>query len=193
MVDGGAARLILGLGNPGPRFAETRHNVGFACVDGLAEQLGLTWVDLHVTDAAWVASTSGRAPPLVLAKPSTFMNSSGEAARKLLARLKLAPSRMLVVYDDMDLPLGVLRLRERGSAGTHNGMRSVIQAVQTENFPRLRIGIGQKRADDARAFVLGRFDPHEQAIADASLQRAREAALAWAALGASAAMNRFNA
>jgi PTH1 family peptidyl-tRNA hydrolase len=186
-------RLIVGLGNPGPRYADTRHNVGFRCVESLAERLDATWTDERARTASRVALGLARGTPIVLAEPQTFMNVSGAAVEKLLKTLHLSPARLLMVYDDMDLPLGSIRLRERGSAGTHNGMRSVVATLGTEQFPRLRIGVGQAADRDAREHVLSSFAPDERAVADAAVERAAQAALTWAAEGASAAMNRYNA
>jgi peptidyl-tRNA hydrolase, PTH1 family len=181
----GEARLIVGLGNPGPEYADTRHNVGFQCVDRLAERLGSRWA---ACDDALVA-VAGR---LVLAKPQTFMNRSGSAVAGLLKRLEILPSQALVVYDDMDLPFATLRLRARGSAGTHNGMRSVLEALGTPDIARLRIGISQAEPGTAIDHVLSAFTPEEQPIIDAAVERAADAALAWSNEGAEVAMNRYN-
>jgi len=129
----------------------------------------------------------------VLAKPQTFMNRSGTAVAALLQRLAIAPEdRCLVVYDDMDLPFGNLRLRERGSGGTHNGMRSVVRELHTEQVARLRVGIGQSRPGEATDHVLGEFTPEEQDDVQALVERAADAATAWAIDGPSVAMNRYN-
>jgi PTH1 family peptidyl-tRNA hydrolase len=130
---------------------------------------------------------------VVLAKPTTFMNRSGTAVRELIRFLGLESHDVLVVYDDMDLPFGRLRLRERGSPGTHNGMRSIVTELHTEDVPRLRIGIGQAQPGEATSHVLSEFDPDQREEIDALIQRAAEAALAWAEMGAAAAMNRYNA
>ena len=187
-VPPGEARLIVGLGNPGPEYADTRHNVGFRCLDRLADRLGASWVFLQL-HAAVVAVADGR---LVLAKPQTFMNRSGPAVARLLERLAIPPHQALVIYDDMDLPLGTLRLRARGSAGTHNGMRSVLAAVGTEEVARLRIGIGQAAPGNAVDHVLSGFSPDEQPTVDETLERAASAAQSWAKEGAEVAMNRYN-
>jgi PTH1 family peptidyl-tRNA hydrolase len=129
---------------------------------------------------------------LVLVKPQTYMNRSGAAVRLLLEQLEVQRAQCLVIYDDMDLPFGALRLRERGSAGTHNGMRSVVEALGSEDIPRLRIGISQAHTSTAIEHVLGGFSAAEQAQVDQVVRRAADAAQAWAKLGASAAMNRYN-
>jgi len=185
-------RLVVGLGNPGPEYANTRHNLGFRAVDALAQRCAAAWSPLGDADCL-VAVGHTPEVSLVLAKPHTYMNRSGSAVRRLLERLELGRDRCLIVYDDMDLPFGALRLRQRGSAGTHNGMRSVVGALGTEDVPRLRIGISQAaRPGGAIDHVLGEFAPDEQAQVDELVTRAAEAALAWASQGAEAAMNRYN-
>jgi PTH1 family peptidyl-tRNA hydrolase len=185
-------RLVVGLGNPGTQYGATRHNVGFRCVDLLAAQHGAAWRDAGGGVQGLVAILAEHEPPLVLVKPLTFMNRSGDAIARLVERLALPLADLMVVYDDMDLPLGALRLRERGSAGTHNGMRSIVQALGSDAFPRLRLGVGQAGAHDARDYVLSGFDAAEQPLADAAVARAAQAVLTWAAQGAQLAMNRFN-
>jgi peptidyl-tRNA hydrolase, PTH1 family len=185
-VPPGQAKLIVGLGNPGPEYAGTRHNVGFQCVDLIAERLGARWLRL---DDALVAVADEK---LVLAKPLTFMNRSGPAVARLLDRRAVPTSQALVIYDDMDLPLGTLRLRARGSAGTHNGMRSVIAALGTEHLARLRIGIGQASPGGAIDHVLSGFTPDERPLVQEQLERAADAGLSWANEGAEVAMNRYN-
>ena len=134
----------MGLGNPGPEFAETRHNLGFRCVEGLAQRYGGGWRDRRHDLESLVARIEPEGDvTIVLARPQTFMNRSGTAVRALLERLGIEPGQCLVVYDDMDLPFGALRLRERGSPGTHNGMRSIVATLGTDAVPRLRIGISQ--------------------------------------------------
>ncbi|MBI2756646.1 MAG: aminoacyl-tRNA hydrolase [Chloroflexi bacterium] len=186
-------RLVVGLGNPGSRFAETRHNVGFMLVDRIAWGANARWQPAPGA-AALVAVVPARGPgaSMVLAKPLTFMNASGDAVEPLRLRLGLAPRHVLVAYDDMDLPLGALRLRERGSAGTHNGMKSLVARLQTDRFPRLRIGIGQSGARDARDYVLGGFTSAEAETLAQVLSDAEQAVHVWAAEGAAVAMNRFN-
>jgi peptidyl-tRNA hydrolase, PTH1 family len=185
-VDQDQARLIVGLGNPGPKYAHTRHNVGFQCLDVLASRLGLDWA---TDDASLVAVAADR---IVLAKPQTFMNRSGQAVRDTLELLKLENEHALVVYDEMDLAFGVLRLRERGSPGTHNGMRSVVSSLGSENIPRLRVGIGQSSPGEATSHVLSEFSDEERDAVDELVKRAADAVLAWAEQGAMVAMNRYN-
>jgi peptidyl-tRNA hydrolase, PTH1 family len=184
---------VVGLGNPGPEFAETRHNLGFRCVDLLARRCSAAWHDKRAAFAAQVAvAHPTNELNVVLAKPQTFMNRSGTSVRDLLEAVKLQPRHALVVFDEMDLPFGTLRLRERGSAGTHNGMRSVVATLQTEEIPRLRIGIGQGQPGAATDHVLGEFSPEERKEVESLVERAADAVLDWAELGANAAMNRYN-
>jgi PTH1 family peptidyl-tRNA hydrolase len=129
---------------------------------------------------------------LVLAKPQTFMNRSGSAVRALIQKLGVGHQQCLVVYDDMDLPFGTLRLRERGSPGTHNGMRSVIAALEDDDVPRLRVGISQASPGGATAHVLSEFQPAEREAVQDLVQRAADASVAWAIDGAAVAMNRYN-
>jgi PTH1 family peptidyl-tRNA hydrolase len=187
------SRLIVGLGNPGPEYADTRHNLGFRCVEELARRYHAAWQDKTVGLASKVAVVRP-APDMtvVLAKPQTFMNRSGPAVRDLVGFLKLDTRRTLVVYDEMDLPFGRLRLRERGSAGTHNGMRSVVSSQHSDDVARLRVGIGQSAPGEATLHVLGEFADEEEAAVDDLIARSADAALDWAEHGAAVAMNRYN-
>lgn len=192
-LDAERTRLIVGLGNPGPEYADTRHNIGFRTVEEIARRFGAPWQDKTAGLDSLVALVRRDEPPnLVLAKPQTYMNRSGTAVRDLLEFLKLQPQQALVVYDDMDLPFGTLRLRERGSAGTHNGMRSVLSSLGTQDVARLRVGISQSGPGEATNHVLSDFTEDEQEEAQELIQTAAEAALSWAELGASVAMNRYN-
>lgn len=183
-------RLIVGLGNPGEEYAKTRHNMGFRVVDELAHRWGLRfqrgkWRSL-------VAAGSAHGQSIVLLKPQTYMNDSGQAVGGAVAFYKLAPGDLLVVYDEIDLPLGRLRLREQGSHGGHNGVRSIIQHLHTQEFPRLRVGVGRPQRGDAADHVLSTFRKHEQPIADELVQRAADAVEVVLKDGLVAAMNRFN-
>ena len=192
-LEPGRTRLIVGLGNPGPEYADTRHNVGFRAVEDIARRYNAAWQDKTTAFNALVAVIPREAEPnLVLAKPQTYMNRSGTAVRDLVDFLKLDPTQALIVYDDMDLPFGTLRLRERGSAGTHNGMRSVVNTLGTQDIPRLRMGISQSHPGEATNHVLGEFTPEEQDEVEELVQKAADAALSWAELGAAVAMNRYN-
>jgi PTH1 family peptidyl-tRNA hydrolase len=181
----GVRRVLVGLGNPGPEYADTRHNVGFRVVEEVARRRGASWRD-------GPQSRIARADELLLVKPLTFMNRSGAAVSAILEEVTLAPEDVLVVYDEMDLPFGALRLRERGSPGTHNGMRNVVHILRTDNVPRLRVGIGQSRPGGATDHVLGVFDDEERVAVDELVNRAADAALSWAIEGPAIAMNRYN-
>jgi peptidyl-tRNA hydrolase, PTH1 family len=185
-------RLIIGLGNPGPEYADTRHNLGFRCVEEIARRYAARWSDRRDDLDSLIAVARTDEVTLVLAKPQTFMNRSGSAIRALIDKLGIEPARCLVVYDDMDLPFGAVRLRERGSPGTHNGMRSVVSSLQTDAIPRLRIGISQASPGEATSHVLSEFGPGERAAVDELVKRAADAAIAWAIQGAAVAMNRYN-
>lgn len=167
-------QLLIGLGNPGERYSDTRHNVGFLVLDRLVASAGASFRHqgrLH-GDLAEVGSGSER---VRLLKPQTFMNDSGRSIRAALDWFRLTPGQLLILVDDMDLPLGRLRLRANGSAGGHNGLRSAIAHLGTEDFPRLRIGIGapgsnpQERRERTISHVLGRFTAEERPALDAVL------------------------
>lgn len=184
-------RTLLGLGNPGRRYARTRHNLGFRVADAVAERLGGRFA--HSGYGCRFALCDLDGSPLLLAKPTTYMNRSGEAARSLLVGLGVEPRSMLVVCDDVDLPLGRIRIRGSGGPGTHNGLRSVVDLLGTQDFPRLRLGIGVKEApEDLAEFVLSPFEPEEVPVVEEMVKRASEAALCFFREGLETAMNRFN-
>ncbi len=181
--------LVVGLGNPGDRYASTRHNVGFRVVEELASRHGTAgWVRFelcHVT-SVWLA------PRLLLARPVTFMNRSGDAVEWLLDHLEIQPDQMLVVLDDVDLALGTLRLRSAGGPGTHNGLRDVCDRVG-DSFPRLRLGVrGDDGWDDLASYVLSPFTQEELLPAEAMVKRAADAAETANQDGLVLAMSRFN-
>ena len=187
-------KLVVGLGNPGREYRETRHNVGFKVVDEIARRHALTFAmaPSQVPDA-FVVKKFG-AQPLLLAKPLTFMNRSGDAVSALSRYYGIEPADLLIVYDDIDLPFSRLRARARGSAGTHNGMRSVVERLGTTEFPRLRLGVG--RGDSRRDLadhVLAKFEPDEQSGLDEFITRAADAAEMFAADGILKVMNVYNA
>ena len=184
-------KIVVGLGNPGEQYAKTRHNIGWLVVDRMADRAG--WGGRGRTrDAAAVVQGRYRGLDLVLAKPLTYMNLSGTAVRKLLARERAPIGDILVVTDDFALPFGKMRFRESGSHGGHNGLASIIEEMGTEKFNRLRVGIGDP-ARGAVDHVLGRFEPSEQSRLDELLDAAADAVEAWARDGVSKAANRFNA
>lgn len=184
--------LIVGLGNPGERYVRTRHNIGFRSVDTLAERHGLTFRPQRANSQLAEGNIHGQR--VVLAKPQTYMNLSGQAVVALCNWYKIDPAReLLVIYDDLDLPFAKLRIRERGSAGTHNGMRSIVAQLGTTEFPRLRVGIGQPPGKMAAAdYVLGRFTPDEEAALPDLLGRIADAVEVILREGLTTAMNRYN-
>ena len=183
-------KIVVGLGNPGRQYEGTRHNVGWMVLDRLAERAGLSG-RAKAREAAAVVRGRSDGLDLVLVKPTTYMNLSGVAVRKVLARERAPLADMLVVVDDFALPLGRLRLREQGSAGSHNGLRSIIGELGNQNFARLRVGIGEPTRN-ARDHVLSRFRADEQALVDEVVDAAAEAVLDWAREGPNRAANRWN-
>ncbi len=186
----GERYLVVGLGNPGPQYAGHRHNVGFQVVDVLARRHG---VRFRGRRRALVAEGTIAGRAVVVAKPLTFMNLSGEAVAELVRAYAITPARLLVVYDDMDLPLGKLRLRPRGGSGGHRGMASVIRALGTDAVPRLRVGIGRPPPHvDPATYVLRDFSPQEEEVMEIVRQEAADAVDVWLAEGIQVAMDRFN-
>jgi PTH1 family peptidyl-tRNA hydrolase len=184
-------RLIVGLGNPGRSYEKTRHNVGFRCLDQLRSLLGADKPRRNWKSLVCEARVCDRI--VYLLAPQTYMNNSGEAVREAVSFLRLDPSELLVLYDDLDLPVGMLRLRQKGSAGGHNGMKSVIGQLGTDQFARIRVGIGRPALDVAVIdHVLTRFSKAELALAQAAEQRAAEAARAAITEPFVDVMNRYN-
>lgn len=190
--------LIVGLGNPGATYAGNRHNVGYWTVNRLAKRLSVD-VDRH-TKVASVGEGRHRGMRLVLAKPRTYMNESGHAIRELLNRYRLQPRQMLLIYDDLDLPVARVRVRERGGAGGQKGMKSILDAAGTQEFPRIRIGIGRPLYNGEPSWdpevvsrwVLGNPPPEQKKLLEAAAERAVDAALCCLDDGLAEAMNRFN-
>lgn len=184
-------KLIAGLGNPGEKYRDTRHNVGFRVVDDLARRAGLVF---EASPAGAVQARWRRGADVVLlAKPLTFMNLSGDAVGALGRYYKVSVADTLVVTDDVNLPLGRLRVRASGTEGGHNGLKSIAAALGTIDYPRLRIGVG--RGDTRRDLadhVLARFEADEQAAIDAAIARAADAAEMWLDRGIEDVMNAFN-
>ena len=180
-------RLLVGLGNPGREYVGTRHNVGFMIADRLAAKSRAEFR----TERDWKA-TMAKAGDFLLCKPLTFMNSSGKSVRAVSDFYKIATAEMLIVLDDTALPLGRLRLRPEGSAGGHNGLKSVFEHLGTNQVPRLRIGIGEAEPGEAIGHVLGRFGLEEKPVLEQSLDRAEAAVACVLERGVQAAMNSFN-
>lgn len=155
-------RLIVGLGNPGKKYEQTRHNIGFLVIDELAKQLNVE-VNQNKFNALIVQTRIGTEKVLLM-KPQTFMNLSGEAVIQAMNFYQIDPEELLVIYDDLDLPSGKLRLREKGSAGGHNGIKNIIQHLHTQEFNRIRIGVGKNPLIDTKDYVLGKIPAEEKKL-----------------------------
>ncbi len=184
--------VILGLGNPGPEYEGTRHNVGYQVIDRIAERCRIV-LRPHSPTHSVAGKGRWRGRAFTVAKPQTWMNRSGESARSFQRRMRLSGRDFLIVLDDLHLPVGTLRLRQGGSAGGHNGMQNIIDALQDEQIPRLRVGIGQAfQRGRQKDYVLSHFNEGERVTMGQMLNHARDAALAFVAEGVVPAMNRFN-
>lgn len=184
--------VLCGLGNPGFRYSQTRHNAGFMLVDRIARRCGSVFRAGFLSQAV-TCSVELEGHEMLLLKPMTFMNLSGRAVRELLARFSLSLSDLLIVYDDVALTLGRIRLRRSGSAGGHNGMKSIVEILGTREIARLRIGVaGESLPHDLSEYVLADFEPEELTILDEVLDRAVEACLVLLKDGLDQAMSRFN-
>jgi PTH1 family peptidyl-tRNA hydrolase len=187
-------KVIVGLGNPGGEYERTRHNIGWMVLDAFAKKFRID-ITKHEKNAM---TGSGRVAggSVLVAKPLTFMNLSGDAVKLLLNAYAESPSDLMIVYDDIDLPTGRLRIRPSGSSGTHNGMRSIVSSLATESFPRLRFGVrGASYSETAprlRDYVLDDFDADEQPLVDAGIARAVDALVLFARGDLRRAMNEFN-
>jgi len=184
-------KLIVGLGNPGSRYRGTRHNVGWEVLDRLARKHGIAIEE----DTGWAEVGRGAIGPhrVALARPMTYVNASGTAVVDLKRRYRVKAADLFLIVDDLDLPLGRLRLRPKGTAGGHNGLRSVIEALGTDSFPRMRVGIGRPPGKaDAADHVLARFSAEERQMLNDALDRAVEALEVAIVDGMDVAMNRFN-
>jgi len=186
-----SVRAVIGLGNPGPDYARSRHNLGFRVVDALARKCGVALKRVR-TLLAWFGRGECRGYPLVLCKPATFMNESGRSARRLLEYCRLTPQDLLVVVDDVRLPPGQVRLRPRGGAGGHHGLESIIREIGSSDFPRLRIGIGGVEKDDLTGHVLSEASGAEERAYREAVETAVRAVGRIVSEGLERAMNEFN-
>ena len=184
------AKLIVGLGNPGKEYARNRHNVGFQLLDKVAEKHELS-VD-RIESRALLAEGELAGKQVMFLKPLTYMNQSGQAVRPAVRRYNIPTEDILIVYDDLDLPLGQVRLRERGGAGGHKGMRSVISSLGTQDIARLRIGIGRPKRGSPEEYVLQDFTLEESIIMEGSFEKALSALECFLREGITAAMNEYN-
>ena len=187
-----AGWMLVGLGNPGGKYERSRHNVGFRTIDGLCKKLGCRADRLRLKALTGFCELGGE--KVLLVKPMTYMNLSGQAVRPLADYYKIPPEHILVVFDDVSLPVGKLRVRPDGSAGGHNGVKSLIAELGTQDFPRIRIGVGEKPHPDydLADWVLSSFSSQEEKLLAPVLERAIEAAEAVIEEGPARAMNRFN-
>jgi PTH1 family peptidyl-tRNA hydrolase len=191
-------KLIVGLGNPGQSYARNRHNIGFRCLNSFARRQGIRF------DSRWEKARVGLGrvvgDSVVLAKPQTFMNLSGMSVSRLVKKYNVALGDLLVVHDDLDLPLGRIRIRGGGSSGGHKGVNSIISSLGGQDFPRLRVGIGRPVAGEDQfeagggvlSFVLGDFTPEEARIVAQVIPRVSQAIACFLIEGVSSAMNRYN-
>ena len=182
--------IIAGLGNPGKKYEETRHNMGFMAVDFLAEKY-----DIKVNKIRFRALTGeGRiaGQKVLLLKPQTYMNLSGESIRLALEYYKVNPQELIVIYDDIDIQAGMIRIRKKGSAGTHNGMRNILYHIRTEDFPRIRVGIGSGRKEDMIDYVTGSVPKDEITLLKEAADKAACGAACIVEKGIEKAMNEYN-
>lgn len=183
--------VLAGLGNMGPQYERTRHNVGFDTIDFLAAQYRVS--SFKFKHKALVTECIIQGQKTLLVKPQTYMNNSGEALREIMDFYKLSPSDFVVIYDDIDLEVGRLRIRPKGSAGTHNGMRSIVTHFNSDDFPRIRIGIGKPPEKmDLAAFVLSRFTEEERKLVNSCIENASLAAVTLLTSSVEVAMSKYN-
>ena len=190
--------IIAGLGNPGSKYENTRHNLGFITVDRLAEKFNISIKKIKFKSLIGEGIISGN--KVVIVKPQTFMNSSGEAIREVMAFYKEDIANLMVIYDDIDIPVGDIRIRKSGSAGTHNGMRSVVYQLKDDGFPRIRIGIKPQRESEEKEepkidiidYVLGGFRHEEIEPLEKAIDNAVDAIIGYMESGIDIAMNKYN-
>jgi PTH1 family peptidyl-tRNA hydrolase len=190
-------KLIVGLGNPGKNYARNRHNAGFQCLNYIARLHSIRLDRRQCHARVGIGEVTGE--KLLLARPATFVNLSGQSIACLMRKHSVSLSDLLVIYDDLDLPLGKIRLRQSGSSGGHKGMNSIISALDSEDFPRIRVGIGRPQAekqsmseDTVVSYVLSNFTPAEEAIIKPAIAKVAEAIDCFLTEGTKAAMNKFN-
>lgn len=183
--------IIVGLGNPTRQYEETRHNAGFSVIDRLGDKLGISVTEKKHKALCGKGIIGGE--PTVLAKPQTYMNLSGESVREIADFYKVPADSVIVIYDDISLEPGQLRIRLKGSAGGHNGIKSIISHLGTQDFPRVRVGVGEKPGQmDLADYVLGHFSKGEKELMDEAFRDAAEAVCMMIEDGADKAMNRYN-
>ncbi len=183
-------KMIVGLGNPGKKYEFTRHNIGFLVLDEIAKSLGV--IKYQSKYNAHIASVEYEGVKVILCKPQTYMNLSGEAVLSAMNYYKIEPGNVIVISDDMDLPPGKIRIRPFGGAGGQKGLKNIIDRLQTNMFPRIRIGIGKNPNIDAADYVLGKFEKENYDRYIQSIQQATQAALVFVTKGLETAMNQYN-
>lgn len=182
--------IIAGLGNPGKRYENTRHNIGFIALDLLAERNHITINKIKHKALVGEGRISGQ--KVLLVKPQTYMNLSGQSLREVMGYYKEDTENLIVIYDDIDIETGTIRIRKKGSAGTHNGMRSIVYDLQSDQFPRIRIGMGSQQKGDLRGFVTGGFSKEEREPLEDAVNRSVLAAECIVEKGIDKAMNEYN-
>ena len=188
---GGVQWLLVCLGNPGKEYANTRHNIGFLAADALEKRAGVKFNKLRYRALTGEVTLGGQR--VLVVKPQTYMNLSGEAVKLAGGFYKIPPEHILVLYDDISLPLGKLRIRASGSAGGHNGIKNIIAHLGTDAFPRIKVGVGAPQQEDGLVdWVIGSFTAAERKVVDAAIDKALDAAECVIEKGVSEAQNRFN-
>lgn len=183
--------LIAGLGNPGSRFEYTRHNAGFLTIDNLAKKLNIKVNKLKFKSLIGEGFIGNE--KIILMKPSTYMNDSGKAIIDCVRYYSIEPENIIVICDDIDIPFGTIRVKRKGSAGTHNGLKSIIYHIQSENFPRIKVAVGQNTNNiDLKDFVIGQFTKEEFEVLDKEIEMASNAAIGIVENGVDYSMNNFN-
>lgn len=182
--------IIAGLGNPGKKYENTRHNMGFLVLDRLAEKTDIKVNKIKHRALVGDGFISGQ--KVLLVKPQTYMNLSGESLREAMDYYDVEPEHLIVIYDDFDLAVGTLRIRKKGSAGSHNGMKSIIEQIQSQDFPRVRVGIGKSGKSDWKDFVLGKVGSEEKQMISEAVEKAADGILCILEKGIDKAMNAYN-
>ena len=182
-------KAIVGLGNPGAQYSTTRHNIGFQVIDSIADSYA---VNFKSKGKSHIGTFFLDGEKVLLVKPQTFMNLSGESVLEVVDYYDLEMEDLLIIYDDIDIDIGKIRIRQKGSAGTHNGMRSIIYCLKSDEMPRIRVGIGKQDNIPLDKYVLGKFAPDELLIAKESVGKASKAALSFVKEGMNFCMNKYN-
>ncbi len=182
--------VVVGLGNPGRKYSNTKHNIGFELIDYISREKGVRVSKLK--HKALLGEFSYKGERVVLVKPQTYMNLSGDAVLSIVNYYKLPIENLIIVYDDVDIPLGNVRIRKSGSSGTHNGMKDIIYKLKDDGFPRVRIGIGKERNMDLKNYVLSSYSKEEVPVMEEAVETAYKAILAFVEFGIDRAMNDYN-